>query len=222
QVAELRLVAVECDQLVAQEAVDVGVEAIAVERTLARPTREVVGQSAGLRLAAPVQAVEQDLELRIAQDRHGRLVRPPRAAARKGRALPASTRRCAGLQRELSASRRRYAFDAAARQRRGRVRRAASAPAPRDPGAPAWYAARMPARHPRLDERLVRDGLAETRAKAQALVMAGSVLVDGAVVDKPGTRVRPDAAVALRAAASPYVSRGGEKLAGALDDLGID
>lgn len=80
----------------------------------------------------------------------------------------------------------------------------------------------MPARHPRLDERLVRDGLAETRAKAQALVMAGGVLVDGAVVDKPGTRVRPDAAVALRAAASPYVSRGGEKLAGALDDLGID
>src|SRR5690606_31683666 len=121
QVAELRLVAVECDQLVAQEAVDVGVEAIAVERTLARPTREVVGQSAGLRLAAPVQAVEQDLELRIAQDRHGRLVRPPRAAARKGRGLTASTRRCAGLQRELSDSRRRYAFDAAARQRRGRV-----------------------------------------------------------------------------------------------------
>lgn len=75
---------------------------------------------------------------------------------------------------------------------------------------------------PRLDERLVADGLAESRAKAQALVMTGAVLVDGAVVDKPGTRVKPDAEVRLRGAASPYVSRGGEKLAGALEDLAID
>jgi 23S rRNA (cytidine1920-2'-O)/16S rRNA (cytidine1409-2'-O)-methyltransferase len=52
--------------------------------------------------------------------------------------------------------------------------------------------------------------------------MAGAVLVDGVVVDKPGTRVKPDAAVSLRGAAARFVSRGGEKLAGALDDLGID
>lgn len=51
--------------------------------------------------------------------------------------------------------------------------------------------------------------------------MAGQVLVDGVVVDKPGTRIRPDAEVRLREAAR-FVSRGGEKLAGALDDLGID
>lgn len=46
----------------------------------------------------------------------------------------------------------------------------------------------------RLDERLVADGLAESRAKAQALVTSGFVAVDGAVIDKPGTRVAPEAA----------------------------
>jgi 23S rRNA (cytidine1920-2'-O)/16S rRNA (cytidine1409-2'-O)-methyltransferase len=80
----------------------------------------------------------------------------------------------------------------------------------------------MPAQRPRLDERLLLDGLAESRAKAQALVMAGQVLVDGAVVDKPGTRVKPESDVRLRGPASRFVSRGGDKLAGALDDLGID
>jgi 23S rRNA (cytidine1920-2'-O)/16S rRNA (cytidine1409-2'-O)-methyltransferase len=74
----------------------------------------------------------------------------------------------------------------------------------------------------RLDERLVADGLAKSRARAQALILAGAVLVDGAVVDKAGTRVREDAVVSLRGAARRFVSRGGEKLAGALDDLGID
>ena len=68
----------------------------------------------------------------------------------------------------------------------------------------------------------MQDGLAESRTKAQALVMAGQVLVDGVVVDKPGTRVKPDADVRLRGASSRFVSRGGEKLAGALDALGID
>jgi 23S rRNA (cytidine1920-2'-O)/16S rRNA (cytidine1409-2'-O)-methyltransferase len=79
----------------------------------------------------------------------------------------------------------------------------------------------MPAQHPRLDERVLADGLAESRAKAQGLILAGEVLVDGRRVDKPGTRVAPEARVALRAR-QPFVSRGGEKLAGALDDLGID
>jgi len=80
----------------------------------------------------------------------------------------------------------------------------------------------MPAPRPRLDERLLADGLAENRAKAQALVMAGLVQVDGAVVYKPGTCVKPDAEVRLRGPASRFVSRGGDKLAGALDDLAID
>jgi len=75
---------------------------------------------------------------------------------------------------------------------------------------------------PRLDERLVSLGLAESRSKAQALIMAGQVLVDGVPIDKAGTRVRDDAVVRLRGAASRFVSRGGDKLAGAFEDLGVD
>jgi len=73
-----------------------------------------------------------------------------------------------------------------------------------------------------LDQRLVADGLAESRARAQALIMAGVVLVDDRPVDKAGTRVLPEARVRLRAAPSRFVSRGGDKLAGALDDLALD
>jgi 23S rRNA (cytidine1920-2'-O)/16S rRNA (cytidine1409-2'-O)-methyltransferase len=80
----------------------------------------------------------------------------------------------------------------------------------------------MASKHPRLDERLLADGLAETRAKAQALVLAAEVLVDDVVVDKPGTRVRPEARVRLRSDRPRYVSRGGDKLAGALEDLAVD
>jgi 23S rRNA (cytidine1920-2'-O)/16S rRNA (cytidine1409-2'-O)-methyltransferase len=68
----------------------------------------------------------------------------------------------------------------------------------------------------------VAEGLAESRARAQALVLAGLVLVDDVRVDKPGTRVRPEARVRLRDDRPRFVSRGGEKLAGALDDLRID
>ena len=74
----------------------------------------------------------------------------------------------------------------------------------------------------RLDERLVAEGLAESRTKAQALIMAGVVLVDDVVSDKPGHRVRSDAVVRLRGAPRRFVSRGGDKLAGALEDLGVD
>jgi 23S rRNA (cytidine1920-2'-O)/16S rRNA (cytidine1409-2'-O)-methyltransferase len=74
----------------------------------------------------------------------------------------------------------------------------------------------------RLDERLVAEGLVESRAKAQARVMAGEVFVDDVLVDKPGTRVRETAQVRLREPASRFVSRGGDKLAGALEDLGVD
>jgi len=66
----------------------------------------------------------------------------------------------------------------------------------------------------RLDQRLLELGLEETRARAQARIAAGEVELDGRVVDKAGTPV-------LRAK-SPYVSRGGEKLAGALDALSLD
>jgi 23S rRNA (cytidine1920-2'-O)/16S rRNA (cytidine1409-2'-O)-methyltransferase len=69
----------------------------------------------------------------------------------------------------------------------------------------------------RLDVLLVERGLAESRAKAQALVMAG--LVPG--YDKPGAQVDETAELAVQASQS-YVSRGGEKLAHGLDRLGID
>jgi 23S rRNA (cytidine1920-2'-O)/16S rRNA (cytidine1409-2'-O)-methyltransferase len=74
----------------------------------------------------------------------------------------------------------------------------------------------------RLDERVVREGLAPTRAQAQALILAGRVLVDDAPAEKAGQGVAPDARVRLRGEARRFVSRGGEKLAGALADLGID
>lgn len=74
----------------------------------------------------------------------------------------------------------------------------------------------------RIDQLLVDRGLAESRAKAQALVMAGSVYVRTQRVDKPGTLVADDAEVEVRGEKLPYVSRGGVKLAGALDAFGID
>jgi 23S rRNA (cytidine1920-2'-O)/16S rRNA (cytidine1409-2'-O)-methyltransferase len=73
----------------------------------------------------------------------------------------------------------------------------------------------------RLDTLLVERGLAETRTKAQALLLAGSVRVNGLPAGKPGTLV--DASVALEVtAALPYASRGGYKLAHALDSFGLD
>ena len=68
----------------------------------------------------------------------------------------------------------------------------------------------------------MREGLAETRSRAQALILAGRVLVDDAPAEKAGTRIRPEARLRLRGAEKPFVSRGGQKLAGALEDLGVD
>jgi 23S rRNA (cytidine1920-2'-O)/16S rRNA (cytidine1409-2'-O)-methyltransferase len=76
-------------------------------------------------------------------------------------------------------------------------------------------------RAPRLDERLVLEGLAETRTRAQALIRTGRVLVDEVPVEKPGTRVARDARLRLRGRTLRFVSRGGEKLAGALEDLAV-
>ncbi len=73
----------------------------------------------------------------------------------------------------------------------------------------------------RLDQLLVERGLATSREKAQALVLAGQVLVAGQKVEKPGHSVAIDAAVEVLER-MPYVSRGGYKLAGALDAFHID
>lgn len=73
----------------------------------------------------------------------------------------------------------------------------------------------------RLDVWLAEHGLAESREKAQALVMAGRVTVDGQPASKPGARVREGAVVAV-APGPAHVGRGALKLAGALDALGVD
>ena len=73
----------------------------------------------------------------------------------------------------------------------------------------------------RLDKLLVDRGLVSTRSRAKALIMAGEVLVDGTRVDKPGTAVAADAELQL-IAPIPYVSRGGFKLAGALQVFPLD
>jgi 23S rRNA (cytidine1920-2'-O)/16S rRNA (cytidine1409-2'-O)-methyltransferase len=78
-----------------------------------------------------------------------------------------------------------------------------------------------PVRKERLDVLLVQAGLAPTRARAQALVLAGQVVVGEARVDKPGTRVAVDAPLRLKGEVLPYVSRGGLKLRHALTHFGL-
>src|SRR5262245_64800855 len=73
----------------------------------------------------------------------------------------------------------------------------------------------------RLDQLLVARGLTESREKAQALILAGQVLIDGQKADKPGRSVADDVRIELLTKL-PYVSRGGLKLAGALDHFKID
>lgn len=74
----------------------------------------------------------------------------------------------------------------------------------------------------RLDVLLTEHGYAESRSKAQALIMAGLVYVDGQKIDKPGFSVEAAQHVEVRGAACPYVSRGGLKLEKALRDFGVD
>ena len=73
----------------------------------------------------------------------------------------------------------------------------------------------------RIDQILVDRGLAESRAKAQALILAGSVLADGQKVQKAGQRVPVDCEIQLMGQL-PFVSRGGIKLDHALTVFGID
>lgn len=76
---------------------------------------------------------------------------------------------------------------------------------------------------PRLDIALVERGLVESRARAQALVLAGAVRVNGEVVTKAGLRVAPDTALSVQASrGGSFVSRAGEKLAGALETFGVE
>ncbi|MCA9635483.1 MAG: TlyA family rRNA (cytidine-2'-O)-methyltransferase [Myxococcales bacterium] len=72
----------------------------------------------------------------------------------------------------------------------------------------------------RLDKLMVERGLCETRSRAQALIVAGRVIVDEHAVDKPGTAVAVDAAIRLKGEDHSFVSRGGLKLRGALDAFG--
>jgi 23S rRNA (cytidine1920-2'-O)/16S rRNA (cytidine1409-2'-O)-methyltransferase len=74
----------------------------------------------------------------------------------------------------------------------------------------------------RLDTLLVEKGLAESREKARAIVLAGQVTIDGRPADKAGSMVRVDAQIAVAGPDHPWVSRGGIKLAHALDEFGID
>jgi 23S rRNA (cytidine1920-2'-O)/16S rRNA (cytidine1409-2'-O)-methyltransferase len=74
----------------------------------------------------------------------------------------------------------------------------------------------------RLDVALVDRGLAASRERAQALILAGQVTVDGRIVSKAGTAVADDALLELIAPDHPYVGRGGIKLAHALDTFRID
>jgi 23S rRNA (cytidine1920-2'-O)/16S rRNA (cytidine1409-2'-O)-methyltransferase len=73
----------------------------------------------------------------------------------------------------------------------------------------------------RLDTLLVERGLAASRERARALILAGSVRVNGQPASKAGSSVRPDADVTLVTADHPYVGRGGLKLAHALDAFAI-
>ena len=74
----------------------------------------------------------------------------------------------------------------------------------------------------RIDQLLVSRGLAESRARAQALVMAGLVFVGERKVDKPGQQVAEDTEIDVRGRDHPWVGRGGVKLAHAIDRFGLD
>jgi 23S rRNA (cytidine1920-2'-O)/16S rRNA (cytidine1409-2'-O)-methyltransferase len=73
----------------------------------------------------------------------------------------------------------------------------------------------------RADQLLVERGLAPTRAKAQALILAGKLFAAGTRIDKAGSLLARDTALELRGAAHPFVSRGGVKLAHGLAHFAI-
>jgi len=85
-----------------------------------------------------------------------------------------------------------------------------------------WEPMRLPDDVTRLDEALVARGLLPTRARARDAIRRGTVAVDGAVVDKPGARVRPASALTLDDPAAAYVSRAALKLVAGLDAFGFE
>src|SRR5262245_53423066 len=95
---------------------------------------------------------------------------------------------------------------------------------PRDEGARAPEREGRPARvgRVRVDLALVEQGLAPSREKARALILAGEVLEGDRPVSKAGEVVAADAVLRLRSQPMPYVSRGGLKLAHALSTFAID
>jgi len=74
----------------------------------------------------------------------------------------------------------------------------------------------------RIDAILLERGLVDSRAKAQALILAGTVWSGDRRLDKPGATLADDAPIEVRGREHPWVSRGGIKLAHALDHFGID
>ena len=73
----------------------------------------------------------------------------------------------------------------------------------------------------RLDQLVFERGLAESRSRAAALILAGRVIVGDHRVDKPGTKVDPEAQIRIKGSDHPYVSRGGVKLQGALEEFAL-
>jgi 23S rRNA (cytidine1920-2'-O)/16S rRNA (cytidine1409-2'-O)-methyltransferase len=74
----------------------------------------------------------------------------------------------------------------------------------------------------RLDLIIVERRLVQSRERAKAMIMAGKVLVDNLLVDKPGTMIGENAQIQLKGADIAFVSRGGVKLKGALSDFNLD
>ena len=81
-------------------------------------------------------------------------------------------------------------------------------------------ATRTLVRHARLDAELVRRGLAKSRDHAVELVASGAVLVEGQRATKPSTAVDEHASLRIEPHAPHFASRGGDKLAGAIDAFG--
>ncbi len=76
-------------------------------------------------------------------------------------------------------------------------------------------------RKERIDKLLVLRGFCESREKAQGILLAGKVFVNGRRIEKPGEKVLENADIEVRGEACPYVSRGGLKLKKAIDEFGI-
>jgi 23S rRNA (cytidine1920-2'-O)/16S rRNA (cytidine1409-2'-O)-methyltransferase len=77
-------------------------------------------------------------------------------------------------------------------------------------------------RKERIDKLLMERGIVQSRERARALIMTGKVMVGGRIIDKPGTQIEFEATLQIQGEDQPYVSRGGIKLEGALDEFGVD